>query len=108
MRDLARGLLSSAPHQGTVRLVGRHLFVKSITGRVYIAGAVEDKSFSEEQKDLLEQALTNAGVEHLIETYPGALHGFAVPDHPVYDRAAAERHWYALFRLLDEAYALNP
>lgn len=85
-----------------------HLFVKNITGCVYVAGAVEDKSFSEEQKNLLEQALTNAGVEHLIETYPGALHGFAVPDHPVYDRAAAERHWYALFRLLDEAYALNP
>ncbi|MGB7598635.1 MAG: dienelactone hydrolase family protein [Gallionella sp.] len=82
-----------------------HLFVKNITGRVYVAGAVEDRSFSEEQKNRLEQALTDAGVAHLIETYPGALHGFAVPDHPVYDQAAAERHWTALFGLLSESFA---
>lgn len=85
-----------------------HLFVKNITGRVYVAGAVEDRSFSEEQKNRLEQALTDAGVVHLIETYPGALHGFAVPDHPVYDQAAAERHWTALFALLHESFAPKP
>lgn len=84
-----------------------HRFVKNITGRVYVAGAVEDKSFSEEQKNRLEQALTDAGVEHLIETYPGARHGFAVPDHPVFDPTAAERHWTALFRLLHDAFALK-
>ena len=43
----------------------------------------------------LDEALTNAGVPHTIETYP-AHHGFAVPDHPAYDEAAAERHWSAL------------
>jgi carboxymethylenebutenolidase len=84
-----------------------HLFVKNITGSVYVAGAIEDRSFTEEQKDSLEQALTEAGVEHLIETYPGARHGFAVPDHPVFDPSAAERHWNALFRLLHEAYPLK-
>jgi carboxymethylenebutenolidase len=84
-----------------------HRFVKNITGRVYVAGAVEDKSFTEEQKNHLEQALTEAGVEHLIETYPGARHGFAVPDHPMFDSAAAERHWNVLFGLLHEAYLLK-
>jgi carboxymethylenebutenolidase len=82
-----------------------HLFVKSITGRVYVAGAIEDANFSEEQKNRLEKALTEAGVDHLIETYPGARHGFAVPDLPVFDPAAAERHWAALFRLFHEAFA---
>ncbi len=85
-----------------------HRFVKNISGRVYVAGAVEDKSFTDEQKDRLEQALSDAGVEHLIETYPGARHGFAVPDHPMSDPASAERHWNALFGLLKEAYPYHP
>lgn len=79
-----------------------HHFVKNITGRVYVAGAIEDASFPEEQKIRLEQALTEAGVDHVVETYAGARHGFAVPDLPVYDPAAAERHWAALFKLFGE------
>jgi carboxymethylenebutenolidase len=84
-----------------------HLFVKNIKGRVYVAGAIEDPSFPEEQKNRLEKALTEAGVDHLVETYPGARHGFAVPDVPVFDPTAAERHWTALFRLYNETMTLN-
>src|SRR6202034_3011054 len=47
-----------------------HLFVGRITGRVYVAGAVEDASFPEDQRNRLERALTDAGVDHLVETYP--------------------------------------
>ena len=47
-----------------------HLFVGKISGRVYVAGAVEDASFPEEQRNRLEKALTDAGVDHLVETYP--------------------------------------
>ena len=79
-----------------------HHFVKNITGRVYIAGAIEDASFPEEQRNRLEQALTEAGVNHLVETYAGARHGFAVPDVPAFNPGAAERHWAALFRLFHE------
>jgi carboxymethylenebutenolidase len=82
-----------------------HLFVKNITGRVYVAGAVEDSSFTEEQKSRLEKALTDGGVMHLIETYPGARHGFTVPDLPVFNAAAAEQHWTVLFELLRESFA---
>ena len=78
-----------------------HLFVKNISGFVYVAGAIEDRSFPEEQKERLEEALSDAGVKHLIEIYP-ARHGFAVPDSPVYDQAAAERHWDTLLGLLHE------
>ena len=31
-----------------------------------------------------------------IEVYPGTHHGFAFPKRPVYNRAAAERHWERL------------
>jgi carboxymethylenebutenolidase len=65
-----------------------------IRAAVYVAGAIEDQSFSDEQKDRLEKSLTEAGVVHTIETYP-AHHGFAVPDNPSYDADAAERHWKA-------------
>ena len=67
----------------------------SITAAVYVAGASDDGSFPDEQRDRLAAALTAAGVRHTIETYPAA-HGFAVPDNDTYDPAAADRHWDAL------------
>jgi carboxymethylenebutenolidase len=38
-------------------------------------------------------------VDFEFETFEGARHGFAVLDHPVYDAAAADRHWQVLRRL---------
>ncbi len=75
-----------------------HLLAGGTTARVYVAGATDDESFPSDQRDRLEQAFAAAGVEHTIETYPAA-HGFAVPDNPNYDAAAAERHWDALSSL---------
>ena len=72
-----------------------HHKAAGIKAAVYVAGAIEDQSFPEEQKDLLEQTLTDAGVKHTIETYQ-AHHGFAVPDNASYDPDAAERHWKAM------------
>lgn len=66
----------------------------AIEAAVYVAGAIEDQSFSDEQKALLEKSLRDAGVAYTIETYP-AHHGFAVADNPSYDADAAERHWKA-------------
>ncbi len=77
-----------------------HRFLANVHGRVYVGGAIEDATFPEEQKIRLDQALTQAGIDHLVETYDGALHGFAVPDHPRFHPAAAARHWEALFKLL--------
>jgi carboxymethylenebutenolidase len=70
----------------------------AIEATVYVAGAVEDQSFTDEQKVRLERALSEAGVDHTIETYP-AHHGFAVPDNATYDEAASERHWHAMEKL---------
>jgi carboxymethylenebutenolidase len=72
-----------------------HHKASAIKATVYVAGAIEDQSFPDEQKDLLEKTLTQAGVAHTIETYP-AHHGFAVPDNGSYDETAAQRHWQAM------------
>jgi carboxymethylenebutenolidase len=75
-----------------------HLAADRIAATVYVAGATDDGSFTAEQAELLDQALTKAGVVHTLEIYP-ARHGFAVPDNPTYDAAAEARHWAALERL---------
>jgi carboxymethylenebutenolidase len=77
-----------------------HLLAPRIRSRVYIGGAIEDESFPEAMKERLEHALTEAHVEHQIETYQ-AKHGWVFRDIPVYDAAASERHWQTLLALLD-------
>jgi carboxymethylenebutenolidase len=77
-----------------------HLLAPKIRSRVYIAGAIEDPSFPDEMKARLEEALTKAGVDHKIETYP-AKHGWVFRDTPVYDAAACQRHYETLLALLD-------
>lgn len=79
-----------------------HLLADRISATVYVAGATDDGSFPQEQFDRLEVALTGAGVQHTIETYPAG-HGFAVPDNPTYDQTAEERHWKALENLYGSA-----
>jgi carboxymethylenebutenolidase len=71
-----------------------------MTATVYVAGAIEDRSFTADQAELLDSALTAAGVEHTIEFYP-ARHGFAVPDNDTYDPQASARHWHALRHLYE-------
>jgi carboxymethylenebutenolidase len=77
-----------------------HLLAPKMKARVYVAGAIEDVHFTDEAEARLEQALTEAGVDHRIETYP-ARHGWVLSDTAVYDAAAAARHWETLFDLLD-------
>jgi len=75
-----------------------HLLAPKIEARVYVAGAIEDQSFPDDMKARLEEALTSAGVDHAVETYQ-ARHGFVLRDTPVFDAAAAERHWQTLVAL---------
>lgn len=75
-----------------------HRLAPRIRARVYVAGAIEDANFDDAQKARLEQALTDAGVDHVVETYP-ARHGFVPRDTPVHDPAAAARHWNTLLAL---------
>jgi carboxymethylenebutenolidase len=77
-----------------------HLLAPKMKARIYVAGAIEDASFPDEMKERLEKALTEAGVRHVVETYP-AKHGWVFSDTPVYDAAASERHWRELLALFD-------
>jgi carboxymethylenebutenolidase len=82
------GLVSDGPESP-------HLLAPAITAAVYIGAAENDASYTPEQSEILNAALTEAGVEHTIEWY-SAEHGFAVPDNGPYDEAAAQRHWEAM------------
>jgi carboxymethylenebutenolidase len=82
-----------------------HFLAPKMRGRIYVAGADNDASFPEDQRILLEKSLSDAGVPHVIETYAGARHGFAVPDNPAYDHGAAERHWEKLLELFRDTLA---
>jgi carboxymethylenebutenolidase len=77
-----------------------HRLAPAIKARVYIGAAIEDRGFDDAQKQRLEQALTDAGVEHTIETYQ-ARHGWVPRDTPVHDPVATERHWQTLLELLE-------
>jgi carboxymethylenebutenolidase len=89
-------------HIGSTASDSPHLLAEVMTATVYIAGAANDASFDDEQFDRMSRAMTDAGVEHTLVTYPAA-HGFAVPDNPTYDEAAAARHWQALEDLYGSA-----
>ena len=77
-----------------------HRLAARMRAKVYVAGAIEDETFPDAMKQRLEEALTQAGVDHRIETYP-ARHGWVFRDTPVYDAAASERHWQTMLALFD-------
>jgi carboxymethylenebutenolidase len=80
-----------------------HLRAASIKGRVYVGSAGIDRSFPPEQSARLAQALREADIDHVIENFVGMQHGWAVPDHSVFDPAGAERHWKRLLWFFGEA-----
>lgn len=73
-----------------------------IKARVYVGVAGVDQSFPPEQSAKLAQVLRSAEVDHIIENYVGMRHGWAVPDHSVFDATGAERHWKRLETLFAE------
>jgi carboxymethylenebutenolidase len=81
-----------------------HLLAGAMQATVYVAGAENDASFDDEQFERMKAALTDAGVDHTLVTYPAG-HGFAVPDNPTYDETAASRHWDALESLYGSSLA---
>jgi carboxymethylenebutenolidase len=78
-----------------------HRLANRIRARVYVAGAIEDASFPDEQKARLTQAFAEAKVDHRVETYEGARHGWVPVDSAVHNPEAAERHWRTLIQLFD-------
>lgn len=78
-----------------------HLLAPKMKARVYVAGAIEDQSFPDTMKARLEEALSQAGVDHKVETFP-AKHGWVFRDTPVYDAAESEHHLRTLLALFED------
>lgn len=70
-----------------------HRAAARVRAALYFAVADDDPSCTPEQQGALVAALAAAHARFAVEHFAGARHGFAVEDFPVYDRAAAERHW---------------
>jgi carboxymethylenebutenolidase len=88
------GLVTDDP-QSPHRSAGR------LRAELYLGHADNDGSNSPEQIAALDAALDEAGVRHTTEVYQGAAHGYTMSDTPAYNADAAERHFSALFALLD-------
>ena len=48
------------------------------------------------------RVVTGSNVANEVTIYAGARHGYTMPDLPVYDEGAAERHWTEMLALFDE------
>jgi carboxymethylenebutenolidase len=80
-----------------------HRVAPRIRARVYVGVAEHDPTCPPDQQARLGRALTEAGVTHTIEVYPGTKHGFAVTGHHAFDAEGAARHWNRLLALLADA-----
>lgn len=78
-----------------------HRSAGALRAEVYFGHADQDPSNSSEQIAAMDEALDEAGVEHRTEVYAGAKHGYTMADTPAYEEEACERHFAALFELLD-------
>lgn len=76
-----------------------HRTARNADAELYFACAEVDRWAPIEMIEPLRKALKDDGVNAEVELYPGVHHGFAFPNRPVYDKAAAERHWERLLAL---------
>jgi carboxymethylenebutenolidase len=78
-----------------------HLAARKTRAELYFGCAETDHWAPLEMVKALKDDLRTNDVNAEVEIYPGTDHGFAFPKRPVYNKAAAERHWermIALFR----------
>jgi carboxymethylenebutenolidase len=76
-----------------------HRLVNRITAELYFGHADQDAGMTTEDIERLDEALRKAGTRYRTELYAGALHGFTMPDLPVYHKAACDQHWDRLLSL---------
>lgn len=84
---------ADSPHVGLTRARAAFAF----------GHADADPSMDDAAVARLGTALTDAGLRHVNQIYPGARHGFTMADTSVYDESATERHFSELQTLFDAA-----
>lgn len=82
-----------------------HHRFQGVGARIYVGIASIDEAFGGAEEGRLGAAMRTAGVDHMIETYRGAYHGFVMQDLPVHHPRAAARHWQRLAVTLAEVFA---
>src|SRR5260370_22473128 len=76
-----------------------HLAGQKTKAELYVGCAETDVYAPMEIVEKVKQQMKANGANAEVELYPGTHHGFAFPKRPVYDKAAAERHWERLLAL---------
>jgi carboxymethylenebutenolidase len=76
-----------------------HLTARQAKAEFYVAWAETDHYAPLEELKRFAKAFKEGGLKGEVELYKGVEHGFAFPQRPAYDKAAAERHWERLFAL---------
>jgi carboxymethylenebutenolidase len=79
-----------------------HLLASQMKARIYVGVAGIDPWLVEGETQTLKMAFDAAGVNYLMEDYPGATHGFAMCGLPIYDRKASEKHWERLLAMFGD------
>ena len=76
-----------------------HRLLPRVKAQLYFGHAVNDKGMPAEAIAGFERELSNWGGNFASESYEGSLHGWTVPDHPVYNHPQAERAFGKLMEL---------
>jgi carboxymethylenebutenolidase len=76
-----------------------HLLLWRIKARLYFGHATKDRSMPPEAIEKFDSALAAWGGKYESEVYEGALHGWTVPDAPVYNEPQANRAFDELTKL---------
>jgi carboxymethylenebutenolidase len=84
-----------------------HLLIDQVSPQAgfLIAIAANDDERDPDDKVLLREAFTSAGVAAEVEVYEDTLHGWCPPDSAVYNEAQAERAWARLLALFEQRLA---
>ncbi len=78
-----------------------HHDLRTVRGELYFAFAEIDRTATPESVEKFAGAMESLGVKGKVERISNATHGFAMADLPVYDAAAAERHFAMVLDLWD-------
>ncbi|MCB0990611.1 MAG: dienelactone hydrolase family protein [Acidimicrobiales bacterium] len=77
-----------------------HLGLEHVSAEVYLGWADNDPTAPVEDRDVLTNALDEAGVEYNLDFLSYAVHGYAPPGGERYNRAASELHWERVHSML--------
>jgi carboxymethylenebutenolidase len=80
-----------------------HLLLGKISAELYFGHADNDEYMPRPDIARFDEALRKSGVTYESEVYTGALHGYTMTDFPVYNAAAADKHWRRLLGLFGKA-----